>query len=222
MKRVAIVENSKDLGSFFARYLKEGEYQLFPVWKDPVFPDAQNFHAFIITGDYNNLSDGLLPLHEQEIEFLRSVGDKKVFGSCFGHQLLGVLNGGTLGRRTERFFGWNRMNIVAEHPVFKGLKNPFFLSLNGDELVEKPSGAEVLATNEDCRYMVLQYGETIISCQSHPEIRKQEGLASIQENRASLLDRCPDLGDIVNRTMDLADDRASDNFLSNIMVWLRS
>ena len=40
-------------------------------------------------------------------------------------------------------------HIREEHPVFKGLDNPHFLSLNGDEVAEKPEAAKVLATNPE-------------------------------------------------------------------------
>ena len=222
MKRIAIIENSEGLGAFFINYLEPGEYELFPVWKDPAFPAVEDFDAFIITGDYKNLSDGLLGHHRKEVELVRAVGDKKVFGSCFGHQLFGQAFGGKLGKREKRFFGWNKLTITARHPIFNGLDDPFFLSLNGDEVTVKPEGAKLLATNPDCENLIFQYGENIISCQPHPEIRKEDGLKGIEEHRGDLVDRCPDLDGLVEETKEFADDEASDRFLNNIMDWLRS
>ncbi len=78
MNRVAIIEISNGLGSFFTRYLDKSEYTIFPVWKTSQLPDKE-FTAYIFTGDFNNISDGLLPIHEKETEFVESIKGKKIF-----------------------------------------------------------------------------------------------------------------------------------------------
>ena len=64
MKRIAIIENSEGLGAFFTGYLEEGEYQLFPVWKNPEFPDVENFDAFIITPSSGCATSITLPIRQ--------------------------------------------------------------------------------------------------------------------------------------------------------------
>jgi GMP synthase-like glutamine amidotransferase len=221
MKRIAIIENSEGLGRYFTKYMEDDEYRIYPVWKEPDFPD-DSFHSFIFTGDYNNISNGLLPLHIREMEFFSTIEHRKVFASCFFHQLLGRFFGGEVGRRERRHFGWQQMHIEGEHPVLKGLDDPFFLCLNVDEIRVRPENTTVLATNPECRYQMMHYNENVLTCQCHPEIFKKEGLEGIERHRDSLMDGCPDLDGIVSKTRKRADDKSSRIFLSNLTEWLRS
>jgi len=102
MKRIAIIENSKGLGNFFTTHLDNEEYKIFPIWNTSLFPDEE-FDAYIFTGDYNNISDGLLPIHRKEIEFIKTVKHKKIFASCFMHQLFGEIFSGRVAKREKRF-----------------------------------------------------------------------------------------------------------------------
>jgi GMP synthase-like glutamine amidotransferase len=221
MSRIAIIENSEGLGSYFTKFLDEKEYEIFPVWKSPILP-KEDFDSYLFTGDFNNISDGLLPIHRKEIVFTKSIQNKKIFGSCFFHQLIGMVYGGSVEKREVRFFGWHKMTIIEHHHIFNGLKDPYFLNLNVDEIIKKPETAHLLATNPDCRYQVLQYGENILTCQSHPEVFKKEGLESIRKYRESLMRHCPNLDKIVEQTSKYADDESNEIFLSNITEWLLS
>jgi GMP synthase-like glutamine amidotransferase len=221
VNKVAIIENSPGLGNYFTKFLEQIEYEIFPVWQNPQLP-SKDFDAYIFTGDFNNISDGLLPIHKTEIDFFKSIQNKKIFGSCFFHQLIGIVFGGEVRKRDRRFFGWHKMIIEEKHPIFNGLKEPYYLNLNVDELNTKPASARLLATNPDCALQVIQYGDNILTCQSHPEILLQKGLESISEHRDALLNNCPDLDEIVNQTKDLANDEMNEIFMSNIIKWLIS
>jgi GMP synthase-like glutamine amidotransferase len=221
MKSIAIVETSEGLGEYFTKGLVPDDYEIFPVWSTRQFPNA-DFDSYILTGDYNNISNGLLPIHEQEIIFLDSIMDKKIFCSCFSHQLMAKIHGGMVCKREERFLGWYRLDILAEHPIFNGIDKMYFLCLNVDEIRAKPKSAKVLATNPDCKYQVLQYGENILTFQSHPEIYFQEGLEAIKKHREDLLDHCAELDLLVERTEGFADDDVNEIFMRNLVEWLRS
>ena len=219
MKEIAIIENSPGLGNYFIKFLDKNQCEIFPVWKNNQLPN-KDYDSFIFTGDFNNISDGLLLIHNAEIEFVKSINEKKIFASCFFHQIIGLIFGGSVGKRENRFFGWHRMIIEESHPIFNGLKESYFLNLNIDEIKTPPKNAEILATNPDCTYQVLQYGENILTCQSHPEILQQEGLESIKEYRNALLNGCPNLDEMVNQTKDFADDESNEIFMSNLTTWL--
>lgn len=221
MNKIAIIENSKGLGIFFTKLLDDKEYEIFPVWKTHNLPE-EKYDAYIFTGDFNNMSDGLLPIHRKEIDYVKKIKDKKIFGSCFFHQLLGEVYGGKVRKRVERFFGWKKMQIQKRHQILNGLNNPCFLNLNVDEIIEKPKDAIILATNPGCKYQALQYGENIFTCQSHPEIFRNEGLELIEKHKTSLQNRCPGLEKIVKETEKFAVDKANIIFLSNMTKWLLS
>jgi GMP synthase-like glutamine amidotransferase len=218
---VAIIENSEGLGRFFADHLDDVAHDIFPVWRDQDFPE-DTYDAYILTGDYNNISDGLLPFHRMEIEFVKSISGRKIFASCFAHQLIAHHHRGKVGKRTERFIGWHPVIIKNDHPVFEGLETPFFLSLNGDEVKETPAGTKILATNPDCTHEMLLYGDSILTCQAHPEILKDDALEIIEKHRARLSVRCPDLDGSISKTERFADDEASRTFMGNVVRWLLS
>ena len=222
MLKIAIIENSPGLGGYFTHFLEGIDYVIFPVWKDPRMPENK-FDGYIFTGDFNNISDGLLPIHEAEIDFVKSIiNDTKILGSCFFHQLLGMIFGGKVSKRLTRFLGWYEMVIEKEHQIFNGLKTPYFLNLNVDELITLPESAKILASNPDCKYQVLMYDDNILTCQSHPEILFQEGLDSIREYRDSLLNNCSELDSMVAQTKIHADDTMNKLFMANIIDWLVS
>ena len=182
----------------------------------------EEFDAYIFTGDYSNISDGLLTIHKKEIEFIASIKGRKIFASCFFHQLLGEISGGKVGKREERFLGWHKMAIKKEHEIFEGLNEPYFLNLNVDEIIKKPKNATILATSQDCKYQALSYGERMVGCQSHPEIFKKDAQELIETHREGLMDSCPDLEKIMEQTKKFADDKSSELFLLNMGRWLLS
>ena len=218
---IAVIENSEDLAKYFIGHMDGIEHDVYPVWKDPVFP-TDDYDAYILTGDYHNISDGLLPFHERELEFIDSIRGKRIFASCFAHQLVAHMNGGRVAKRERRFLGWHPVRIVDRHPVFEGLDDPVFLSLNGDEVVEKPAVARLLGINPDCTNQVLLYENEILTCQSHPEILKDDAFRIIERHRDRLSVRCPDMDGLLERTERLADDEASLTFMANVLRWLIS
>ncbi len=220
MRQIAIIENSEELAKYFIKFLDYEEYEVFPVWLTSELPEDK-FYAYIFTGDYSNVSDGLLPRHELQIQFVKKIQNKKIFGSCFFHQLLGLANGGKVTKRKHRYMGWHQTIFESRHEIFNGLNDPHFLNLNMDELIEIPEKAEVLATGLGCKYQILKYGKYILTCQSHPEIYKEEALEVIKAHRESLLVRCPDLDEIVKHTKKFANDDDCRRFMLNLMEWLR-
>ena len=108
------------------------DHEVFRAWDGEALPDVEDFDAFILTGDYAYISDGLVPYHLAQMDLVRSVGKKKVFGSCFGHQLIAEVFGGKTQRREERFFGWRKLTIEEDHPIFEGLTEPSALAATDD------------------------------------------------------------------------------------------
>jgi len=217
MVRAAIIENAMGLGDFFLPYL--GEAKIFSIWNGSDFP-VEDYDLYVIAGDYKNLSSGILPHHRRLMNFVKTILDRPIYGSCFGHQVLSLMLGGEVVNREHRFFGWQSIDIVEEHPIFEGVEKPHFLGLNVDEVGKIPDGAKLLATAPACKHQVLQVGDNIITCQTHPEILKDDALRVIEKNRLSLSVQCPDLDGIVESTIGKADDQVNKRFLNNVFEWL--
>ncbi len=61
-------------GSLFHQMHGSRPVEVFPAWIATELPihELDDHSAYIFTGDYNNISDGLLPIHRKEVEFLKS------------------------------------------------------------------------------------------------------------------------------------------------------
>lgn len=220
---IAIVENSPGLAGYFERVLeRQGvPFRTHAVHRGEPFPEMP-FDACILTGDYSNISDGLLPYHEQEMAFIRGIPrSRRVFGSCFAHQLMAHLHGGRVRRRDSRFFGWKEITMRSAHPVFAGIEAPRFVCLNGDEVGEPAPGSVVIGEAEDCAVQVVTYEEHILTLQSHPEILVDDVREILAAHGPALRERCPRLEEMHRQTLPLADDAASLRFLDNLVAWLQ-
>ena len=219
MHKIAIIENVEGIGDYFTRFLDPEEYDLYPVWDDKRFPE-KDYEGYIFTGDRNNITDGLLDYHKKEIKFIKSIKNKKIFGSCFSHQLIGKIFGGNVENMKEGCLGWNKIIFKKDHGIFEGLNDPYFFHINEEELTTKPDSAVCLATSHKCRYQILKYGKNIITCQSHPEMLKSDAIKIIKDRKDELSEVYNDLDSMIKKSKKYSDDYSSKKFISNIIKWL--
>ncbi len=172
MANVTIIENSPMLGRYFAHFLDAAgvNHQTFRAWRGEASFPTGGFGSYILTGDFHNITSGLKEYHLRELEFLESIRGRRVFGSCFAHQLIARHRGGKVVRRDSRLLGWERIDVTGEHPALEGIPEFTAVCLNTDEVEEPPGSARLIAESENCRCQVLAYGEDVLTCQAHPEI----------------------------------------------------
>ncbi|MFN4146021.1 MAG: glutamine amidotransferase-related protein [Runella sp.] len=93
---------------------------------------------------------------------------KPYVGICFGHQMLGEALGGKVQKAD---IGW----CVGVHG-FEWKGEPYYkwnlLMMCQDQIITLPPDTQVLATTPDCRYGMIQVGQTMIGLQAHPEFTK--------------------------------------------------
>lgn len=96
-----------------------------------------------------------------------------IVGVCFGHQILAK----ALGGKVEKFKGgWKmgQMNYELEGPFNNAIDGQAnLLAFHQDQVVELPKDATVIGKSEHCEYAALQYGQTAISIQPHPEFNDE-------------------------------------------------
>ncbi|MCB1366994.1 MAG: type 1 glutamine amidotransferase [Rhodobacteraceae bacterium] len=168
-----------DYGDMF-QHLLDGngfEFQVYSVVDDQ-FPDAVDAaDGWLITGSRHGAYEDLPWIARLE-DFLRAAYARGVpiIGVCFGHQVLAK----ALGGRVEKFAGgW------AVGPAEYALKDGGSLTLNAwhqDQVVERPDGAEVLASSPFCENAVLAYGDKALTVQPHPEYGR-DFIAGLIEKR---------------------------------------
>jgi len=59
----------------------------------------RDFDACILTRDMHNVTDGLKGYHRAELELIDALEGRRVYASCFSHQLIAHHMGGTVARR---------------------------------------------------------------------------------------------------------------------------
>ncbi|MBK5093679.1 MAG: hypothetical protein JJE48_09220 [Actinobacteria bacterium] len=223
MARIAIIENSPLLARYFRHFLEaEGvAHETFSVWRGASFPDG-GFDAYIMTGDFHNVTDGLKAYHERELEFLSKVRDEKIFASCFSHQLIAHQHGGKVARRAARLIGWEHLRISEGHPALVGMSEFSAICMNTDEVSEPPADARWIAASENCKYQMLAYDENILTCQVHPELMPGRNRLTINLT-AFLLTKGPTAAyRDFRRTRAIAGDSDSEKFMRGVIRWLVS
>lgn len=133
--------------------------------------------AYVITGSrfsvldsgdvqwMNQLQNFIVRLHKAKI---------KTIGLCFGHQIIATALGGKIERAEQ---GWQlgvyKANITQTATFMQPEANTFYVvMISEDEVTLLPPQSEVLASSQNCPYLMVQYSETMLGCQGHPEFSK--------------------------------------------------
>ncbi|MBF9035533.1 type 1 glutamine amidotransferase [Rhodobacterales bacterium HKCCE2091] len=151
--------------SLFRKLLGGRGYE-FRTWNavDMEFPDSpEDADAWLVTGSRHGVYEDL-PFIAPLLQFIRDIRDAgtPLVGICFGHQAVAQ----ALGGRVEKFAGGWSLGRVG-YPVNGHALN--LVAFHQDQVVERPEGAEVLASTPFCENAILAYGDRILTIQPHPE-----------------------------------------------------
>jgi GMP synthase-like glutamine amidotransferase len=147
------------------------------------------YDCFVLTGSRYNCSDrNALPWFDSVcrlIQYVAEHGDKRLYGGCFGHQIVAVALGGTVGKNpTNHFFLMAETIQLAKAddlPMCRnaqifltdiGMGSPRVIVSHGDCVLGlPPSHTHLLGSSKSCKHEIYLTGkyENIVCCQSHPE-----------------------------------------------------
>jgi GMP synthase (glutamine-hydrolysing) len=113
-----------------------------------------------------------------------------VLGICYGHQLLGKVLGGVVGRAPRGEFGPTTVEVLEENLILRGLPRRLRVWMShNDAVLEPPPGSRVLARSPGSPVAAFEYPRVgappIHGVQWHPEVAHSEGGVRLLENWAS-------------------------------------
>ena len=199
MKTIGIILTSdeekwkgeKGLGDYFLqRFMKNNDgdicYETFHAVSGylPKVEDFKKFSGFVISGSAYSVNDNFQWIHNLKV-FILQLNDlpaddrPKLFGICFGHQLIAITLGGKVqDLKSKKFiFGSEKVTLKKEFSekeyfanVFGTEANSFtIMQCHGEEVSILPTTALSVGESVTCAHEVLKYGNWILSTQGHPE-----------------------------------------------------
>ncbi|MFH1456086.1 MAG: gamma-glutamyl-gamma-aminobutyrate hydrolase family protein [archaeon] len=102
--------------------------------------------------------------------------DKPVLGICFGHQLIGFLNGSTLRNLGFAIEGTKRVIVHKEGQIFKGLDKCQMYCNHEEYIVKIPEDFMLLASSDFVDVLAMKHKKKpLFGVQFHPECSDKDG-----------------------------------------------
>lgn len=179
----------------FARLLdlaqRDLEYAAYS-WLGGQMPSSiHDCDGWLISGSRHGVYDELDWMAPMQ-EFIREVAQARLplVGVCFGHQIIAAALGGKVAKsdrgwgvgvhsyRVDRHYPWMRQSLPSELAMY---------AFHQDQVVFCPDSAEVFLSSDFCPYAGLNYGDSIISVQAHPEFEAAYERALLEMFGAGLI-----------------------------------
>lgn len=140
---------------------------------EAALPDPEASSAFVITGSSSSVTERA-PWMLRTEEWIRRAhaAHAKIFGICFGHQLVGQALGGRVAKNPNgREIGNVTVTKLADDAMFFTLPPEFLVhATHVDSVVELPAGAKLLARTALEPHAAYAVGDNVRCVQYHPEM----------------------------------------------------
>ncbi|RMG55906.1 MAG: amidotransferase [Bacteroidetes bacterium] len=163
--------HASDFPDFFAAWLPEGQWTIFPVC-DGQFPESPEVcDAWICSGSRASVYDDEPWIHQLKA-FVRDIAAarKPYVGICFGHQMLALALGGRVSRSPHGWcVGVHRFELEAPESWMGPAQPQLNLLIScQDQVMALPPHSVVLGRNPDCPIAIFRTG-AMLGIQPHPE-----------------------------------------------------
>tara|TARA_Y100001970_G_C14119857_1_gene795658 strand:- start:200 stop:1030 length:831 start_codon:yes stop_codon:yes gene_type:complete len=160
--------------------------------------DLDNFHGIVWTGSVLNIYEGG-PAIKNQIELAKNLLRKKnkIFGSCWGLQVLVSAAGGTVRKNPKGLEAVISKNISLNN---KGIKHPMYNSKprqfnsfcwHYDEIESLPENSNILSSNDKSSVQSLVFNQDeseVWAVQYHPEFNPKWMSGLMLQRKQLLLD----------------------------------
>lgn len=189
----AIEPTYRGYGAMFERLLRAagacGEIEVFNTVRGEYPASFDAYDAVLLTGsraDSFSQEPWVLALRARVLALLQT--RKKLIGVCFGHQLIALCLGSSVGRAPQ---GWGvgRMDyqwVAPELPGAQGRQNIALLASHQDQVFDLPTGARLLATSAFCPVAAFAVEDHVLCVQAHPEFVEDYSAYLLNKRRAML------------------------------------
>jgi GMP synthase-like glutamine amidotransferase len=163
-KFIELLAPENSLASFSTYYVSEHN-----------FPESvDDYDAYMLTGSPDNVSDNfdwMQQLSRFVIEANRE--NKRIIGSCFGHQLIATTFGGEVSKNENGWMIGNYDLRIQPEITYSWMtptaKNTGLYHFNRERVTRLPDGAKAFAHCEDYPDFAYTLGHNILCLQGHPE-----------------------------------------------------
>lgn len=116
---------------------------------------------------------------EDFIRQAREFSHIKIFGICFGHQIIAHALGGKIGKNPcgSYLFSCGEIKVTREfsnkgffQSTFTNRDNFYIMQSHMQQVLVKPNTARTVGSSAECHNEVLMYGENVLTMQGHPEV----------------------------------------------------
>ena len=126
-----------------------------------------NYNSFILSGRRKN--EKIINEINSKIINHAIQNDKKLFGICYGAEILALTLGGTIRKLTFPQKGSEKINIQRENLLFNDDLQVF--ESHGFEISKLPNILLVIGESKNCKIEIIQYDKKpIFGTQFHPEM----------------------------------------------------
>lgn len=163
-KFIELLAPENPLASFSTYYVSEHQ-----------FPESvEDYDAFMLTGSPDNVSDNF-DWMQRLSRFVIDANqkNKRIIGSCFGHQLIAATFGGKVSiNKNGWMIGNYNLHIEPEAKyswMVPAAKNTGLYHFNLQRVTRLPEGAKAFARCDDYSDFAYTLGDNILCFQGHPE-----------------------------------------------------